>query len=129
MSIWYDKQGKVMVDYKDFETNKSKWEEGMKKVEALLTDIKYKRVAGTEVKVGRRKFWVSTVWLGLDHSFSWTGDEPNPKPLIFETMIFKMGVKAMDNSLNYQTRYTTEEEALAGHTKAINWLKETGGKE
>lgn len=124
MSIWYDKQGKVLVDYAWYEHDKKKWEAAMGDVEKLLTDMDYKRVAGTEVKIGRKKYWVSTVWLGLDHSFSWTSDKPNPAPLIFETMIFRMGVKARDNSLDYQTRCSTEEQAKQMHQDAIDWLND-----
>lgn len=54
---------------------------------------------------------VSTVFLGLDHSFG-TG-----KPLLFETMIF--GGKHD----GYQDRYTTWEEAEKGHKKALTLLK------
>ncbi len=50
---------------------------------------------------------VSTVFLGLDHSF---GDG---EPILFETMIF--GGKHGD----YQERYSTWEEAEAGHKKAL----------
>ncbi len=49
---------------------------------------------------------ISTVFLGLDHSF---GDGP---PLLFETIIFG---GAHDE---YQDRYTTYEEAEAGHEVA-----------
>jgi len=49
---------------------------------------------------------VSTVFLGLDFSF---GDGP---PLLFETMIFG------GPHDQYQERYTTRAEAIAGHTKA-----------
>ena len=52
---------------------------------------------------------VSTVFLGLDHSF---GSGP---PLLWETMIF--GGKHDD----YQKRYSTRDEALAGHRHAV-WL-------
>lgn len=52
---------------------------------------------------------VSTVWLGLDHSF--TGQGP---PLIFETMIF--GHTLLDAQL---WRYTTEDEARAGHEEVV----------
>lgn len=51
-------------------------------------------------------FWVSTVWLGLDHSFL-----PNQDPLIFETMVFRKGYWS---DLDCQ-RYTTKEEAIRGH--------------
>lgn len=52
------------------------------------------------------KAWVSTVFLGLDHSFG------NGKPLLFETMIF-----GGDHD-EYQERYSTWDEAEAGHRKA-----------
>jgi hypothetical protein len=51
---------------------------------------------------------VSTVWLGLDHSF--TGEGP---PLIYETMIFG-GPHDGD-----MWRYATREEAEAGHAHAL----------
>ena len=53
---------------------------------------------------------VSTVFLGLDHSFG------GNKPLLFETMIF--GGEHDD----YQERYTTWEEAEAGHKKAVEMI-------
>lgn len=51
---------------------------------------------------------VSTVYLGMDHSFGYG------PPLIFETMIFGSG--PLDGE---QWRYTTRDEALAGHAAAI----------
>jgi hypothetical protein len=50
---------------------------------------------------------VSTVFLGLDHSFG------GPVPLVFETMIFG-GEHDED-----QWRYTTWAEAVAGHERAM----------
>jgi len=50
---------------------------------------------------------VSTVFLGIDHSFG-VG-----KPLLFETMIFGGG------NDGYQERYETWRQAEAGHRKAI----------
>ena len=55
-------------------------------------------------------FHVSTVWLGLDHSFGADTD-----PLIFETMVFRPGSWAeldMD-------RYTTEKQAKIGHNVLV----------
>ena len=52
--------------------------------------------------------WVSTVFLGLDHSF---GESREPK--LFETMIFGMD----DDS--YQVRSSTWELALEEHEKAV----------
>jgi len=55
---------------------------------------------------------ISTVFLGLDHSY---GSGP---PLLFETMIFG------GPHDQYQERYTTWEEAEAGHAKALEIVKE-----
>jgi len=53
---------------------------------------------------------VSTVWLGIDHSFSETGP-----PLIFETMIFP--------ECEVFGRWPTEEAALAGHDQAVEEMR------
>ena len=55
--------------------------------------------------------FISTIFLGLDHSF---GDGP---PLLFETMIF--GGKYDD----FQDRYPTWDDAVAGHKKAVEFVK------
>jgi hypothetical protein len=52
---------------------------------------------------------VSTVFLGLDHSF---GDGP---PLLFETMIFGMP----EGQDEYQERCSTWEQAEAMHERAL----------
>jgi len=67
----------------------------------MFNDLKYKIVKQAKLKCGCR---VSTIWLGLDHNWG------NGPPLIFETMVFPN---------EYQERYTTEKEAVAGHEKAI----------
>lgn len=59
-------------------------------------------VAQTEV--GRSK--VSTVFLGLDHSFG------GKKPLLFETMIFEKKGKGQSCEME---RYSTWDEAERGH--------------
>ena len=60
--------------------------------------------------------WVSTVWLGLDHSF---GEGP---PLIFETMVFP---KKGDYGDLDMERYSTEEKSKIGHTKMVKkWSDE-----
>src|SRR5437868_3160304 len=61
----------------------------------------------TELPDGRL---VSTVWLGLDHSF---GGGP---PMIFETMVFP---KRGDYSELDCERWATEEEARAGHRRLV----------
>lgn len=62
-------------------------------------------------KVG--KVTVSTVFIGIDHNF---GEGP---PLLFETMIFNDG----GEHDQYQERYSTRQEALAGHIKALRLLE------
>jgi len=57
--------------------------------------------------------WISTVFLGLDHSFGNVG-----LPLVFETMVFPDGHnKPMAESEMW--RYYTYKEAEAGHAKAV----------
>ena len=71
----------------------------------LFSDWDYKRIAKTTINGAE----VSTVWLGMNHSF---GEGP---PLIFETMIFG------DNPLGdeYCDRYATEAEAQKGHDDIV----------
>lgn len=63
-----------------------------------------RHVAQTTLPNGTR---VSTVFLGLDHSFS------DGEPILFETMIFG------GEHNEYQERYSTWEEAEAGHKQAV----------
>jgi hypothetical protein len=72
-----------------------------------VSERKYKILKQETLKTG---YWVSTVWLGLDHSF-----ERGP-PLIFETMVFE----SKDHSSDLDcARYATEEEAFAGHAEMV----------
>ena len=93
MSLYYDKQGNPIT---------------MEEWARLSSDMEYRRVAET---TGCGK-WVSTVWLGLNHSH---GGGP---PLIFETMVFDVD---KDGEINWSEidadRYSTEEEALKGHER------------
>lgn len=73
-------------------------------------DITKRRVAWTTLPGGVR---VSTVFLGLDHSF---GDEATP--VVFETMILGQ------NNDEYQERFCTWDEAVAGHEEAVRVAKE-----
>lgn len=66
-----------------------------------------KTVAQTNLWNG---FWVSTVWLGLDHNFAEDG-----LPLIFESMVFWRG-KWSELDMR---RYSTEEEARQGHAELV----------
>ena len=111
MSNWYDKEGKLLIG-DDIEVGSPEWVKGMQKVEELLSNREYK-IIKQECTPGK-EYWVSTVWLGLDHSF--TGG----KPLIFETMVFD-GERHNNRGSDYaQKRYSTEEEALRGHAKLLD---------
>lgn len=55
---------------------------------------------------------VSTVFLGIDHNWNLEGP-----PILFETMIF--GGKHDQ----FQDRYATKDEAIAGHAKALELAK------
>jgi hypothetical protein len=65
---------------------------------------------------GEEDILVSTVFLGLDHSF--TGEGP---ALLYETMIF-------GGPLDQHTwRYATRAEALIGHDEAVTAVEQVGG--
>ena len=103
MSEHYDRKGQPM----DF----MEWAKSFKNNEL-------RRVAEDTLPDGK---WVSTVWLGLNHNFSQDGP-----PLIFETMVFPndgdMGELDAD-------RYSTEEEALAGHKAMVDkWSHPENGQ-
>ena len=79
------------------------------------TGFGYERHVGlTVLRLRGHRYRVSTVWLGLDHSFF------GGPPLIFETMIF-----AEEGTMDdlYQERYSTGQQAIRGHMRAVRWLK------
>jgi hypothetical protein len=105
MSKYYILQGREPVPVECLEW--AKWFEGNER-----------RVAYTDLG---NAAYVSTVFLGLNHSF--TDDGP---PLIFESMSFE----------GDQERYSTWEEAEAGHKRmvrrvrrALAWLANPAGEE
>ncbi len=64
-------------------------------------------------KIGKVR--VSTVFLGLDHSFSME----NHNPILFETMIFN------GEHDQYQERYINRIAAQAGHDRAVAMVKDS----
>lgn len=72
-----------------------------------FADISRRRVAVD----GTDECRVSTVFLGLDHSWSDEGD-----PLLFETMVF------LDGTGGQMARYSTWAEAVAGHERIVGML-------
>lgn len=85
----------------------------------LMTWAKWLETAGNERVVKQEELpngrYVSTVFMGLDQSFC-AGE-----PLLFETMVFpKKGEWGEIDSW----RYSTYEQAEAGHRKAVEeWFK------
>jgi hypothetical protein len=68
--------------------------------------IEQRRVAWDDVG----NMQVSTVFLGTDHSFGMC-----KLPVLWETMIF-----GLPNEEEYQERYTSRKDALAGHQQAVS---------
>jgi hypothetical protein len=73
-------------------------------------DDEARRVGWTEINGVE----VSTVFLGLNHNFM-----PGGAPLWFETMIFG------GEHDQYQERYSTLEEAMRGHDRAVALVKQS----
>lgn len=72
-----------------------------------------KRIIGrNHVFVNDERIFVSTVFLGIDHSFSNHGE-----PILFETMVFG-GINDQ-----YQNRYCTFREACNGHLQVLEQIK------
>ena len=81
------------------ETDVLKWARWYEKADRLIVEDKIGEVL------------ISTVFLGLDHSFGLG------LPLLYETMIF--GGKHNQ----FQERYSTRDKTIAGHTRALEWVK------
>lgn len=90
--------------YYVLDENKNPVPADMETAAKMINDTEACRVAYT--KVGHKM--ISTLFLGLHH-----GRGPTGKPLLFETMVFK---GAYDQ---YQERYETYTEALAGHERVV----------
>jgi len=97
--MYYILSGKKVIKEKDV-LKWAKWFENAKE----------RRVAHTRIK----GVSISTVFLGLDHSF-----DDNSLPLLFETMVFsgKLGEE--------QERYATWEQAEKGHKEMVERVKNT----
>ena len=63
----------------------------------------------------RPDIFVSTVFLAMDHSIAL--DEESHVPILWETMVFK------DGDDMYIERYTTREQAIAGHLQTIDMVR------
>lgn len=101
-SAWYWRDGSYAVR-PTMKIGSKGWTLAMQQVEAKLSDPTYKIVKQQRVWWGGL---VSTVWLGLDHSFD------APVPLFFETMVFFPYPSEVD-----MDRYSSEESAVKGHAR------------
>ncbi len=113
MITWYDRDGQP-IEGTEAPADSVEFSVAMQTVEKLLGDRDYKIVKQDVLKSGRV---VSTVWLALDHQF---GSGP---PLIFETMVFESDKDYTDLD---SARYTTEEEAIAGHENMVKTWENEG---
>lgn len=127
MIAWYDRQGNV-IPGTDAASGSPEWSAGMRKAEKLLGDKAYKVIA-QDLTPGEG-FWISTVWLGPDHDFSYFDHtKPNPHPVIFETMVFdkRPGNQIKNDIAAGRTfspdvdmdRYRSEVAAVAGHKRML----------
>jgi hypothetical protein len=93
--------------------NKDGSELTSKQWSVLFDNLSFKRIKKDVLPNGRV---VSTVWLGIDY-----GHDQQP-PLIFETMVFPSERSNLDVDVE---RYSTEEEARAGHARMVeHWSTE-----
>ena len=82
---------------------------------ALQFKEEFRRVDDTTI-IEKDNTRVSTVFLGLDHG--WGRKESDP-PVVFETMTF-----SSNPDLNeYQERYCTWDEAVKGHNRVVESIK------
>lgn len=114
-----------MLNFKDMKNDKYILNEKGEPVEEpdLLTWGKWFEDSREKRRIARTNigdYLVSTVFLGLDHSFG--GDVP----ILFETMVFKEndGTERGHHELNdYGGRYFTREEALKAHKEICEQIK------
>lgn len=106
--MYWNRQGEPMT--------RDQWLASYEDREQQLRD---KRVA--EDTIG--PYWISTVWLGIDHALWMVGP-----PVIFETMVFVKHDEdgaPLGPEVDYQLRYSTEAEALAGHAETVLMVRAT----
>jgi len=106
--IYFDREGRPLTT--------DQWIAKFEDAQARGED--YRRVA--EDTVG--PYWVSTVWLGINHNYG-----PHGPPLIFQTMIFpwdEATKRPKKMSELCMWRYATEGEASYAHKRIVEHLRE-----
>lgn len=96
----------ILVNKKPVKTDGIKWSQWY---EACLHNDG-RRVALTNID---ESTFVSTVFLSIDHDFSFQGP-----PILFESMVFKNGIGTDDIK-----RYHTWEEAEKGHQEIVDRIR------
>lgn len=99
---WFNEYGPMHYDRAGKPIPLSRWGE-------LHTEYSYVNVADTYRDRGNLR--VSTVWLGVDHSFV-----NHLPPIIFETAVFS------PDGLYIADRYPTLAAALKGHKREVMWV-------
>lgn len=99
-----------MTDYYDREGNSLTLDEYAR----LMAQPEYVRVKKTDGD----GWFVSTVWLGLDHGFM--DDGP---PEIFETMLFYTDSGKIHSNDEVMLRAATEDEALKNHHEVVKEVR------
>ena len=94
---------------------------------ALMEDRDYQRIAWDLVN---DRWYVSTVWLGLDHSFASVlpGLREDHVPVIFETMVFDQRSQEPYRDLEMR-RYASEGAAREGHAMMVALVEALEGVE
>jgi hypothetical protein len=86
----------------------------MEECEKIYSNENNERIVKQEYVLDK---FVSTVFLSIDHGFSFYHDTEY-KPIVFETMVFPKSHIEI-----YCDRYSTWKEAIDGHEKAVEWVK------
>jgi hypothetical protein len=80
-----------------------------------------------QIRIDKHEGWyVSTVFLGLDHGFNYRED-PDYKPVLWETMIFWEGEDDAcphPELKNEMDRYSSVQDAIHGHAAMFDKLKD-----
>jgi len=98
------------MDFYLLDENKQPYKVSLEESYKIYQDPNMKIVQQDKLDNG---LFVSTVFLGMDHSWD---QSLNHKPVLWETMIF-------DGKDEYQERYTSYEDAVEGHKKALEIAK------
>jgi hypothetical protein len=100
------------VKYYDLDGNPCSLEQW----EFIMATKDPRRVAEDTVHSLDGCYWVSTVWLGIDHGWN------SEKPVLWETMIFAKNQDPLELD-QWCQRYTSRDEALEGHRHVVEMLR------